>query len=52
LPSLRPVVPSLVALHVVNAAVLLGLAGQIVRTAGQGVTASAPEELAMAGSRP
>ena len=51
LPSLRPVVPALAALHVVNAAVLLGLAGPIARMAGQHVAGSAPEALAMAGSR-
>ena len=51
LPSLRPVLPGLAALHVVNAAVLLGLAGPIARIAGQPVAASAPEALAMAGAR-
>jgi hypothetical protein len=35
LPSLQPVVSALAALHVVNAAVLLGLAGSIARMAGQ-----------------
>ena len=35
LPSLQPVVPALAALHVVNAAVLLGLAGPIARMTGQ-----------------
>jgi hypothetical protein len=52
LPSLRSAVPALAALHVVNAAVLLGLAGTIARTAGeQPAERAAPEELVAAGSR-
>jgi hypothetical protein len=35
LPSLQSMVPALAALHVVNAAALLGLAGLIARGAGQ-----------------
>jgi hypothetical protein len=51
LPSLRSVVPALAALHVVNAAVLLGLAGPIARMAGQRVERAASEEFAMAASQ-
>jgi asparagine N-glycosylation enzyme membrane subunit Stt3 len=51
LPSLRPVVPALAALHVVNAAILLALAGPIARMTGrQSAEHSAREQLAVAGS--
>lgn len=51
LPSLRLAVPALAALHVVNAAVLLGLAGTIARIAGpQPTPRSAREELVAAGA--
>jgi len=53
LPSLRAAVPALAALHVVNAAALLALAGPIARMAGQqsAERAAAYERLAVAGSR-
>jgi hypothetical protein len=51
LPSLRAVVPALAALHVVNAAVLLGLAGPIARMTSQlPAEPTARERLAIAGS--
>ncbi len=52
LPSLQAVVPAFAALHVVNAAVLLGLAGPIARmTSRLPAEPTARERLAMAGSR-
>ena len=51
LPSLRAVVPAVAALHVVNAAVLIGLASSIARQARQIPSTSArPEPFAVAGS--
>jgi len=49
LPSLQSIVPALAALHVVNAAVLLGLAGPIAR-GQQPVSRKSVEMLAVAGS--
>jgi Family of unknown function (DUF6220) len=52
LPRLQTVVPWLAALHVVNAAILLGLAGPIARSAGRlSVQSSSHEALAPVGSR-
>ena len=52
LPRLQTVVPSIAALHVINAALLLGLAGPIARSAGRlPAPSSSPEALAPVGSR-
>jgi len=52
LPSLRAAVPAVAALHVVNAAVLIGLASTIAREARRMPATSAPAEpLAVAASR-
>ena len=52
LPRLQTVVPAIAALHVVNAALLLGLAGPIARSAGRlPAVSGAPEALSAVGSR-